>query len=107
MDCYWKVTDRTVSRVVVVRARTEEEACSIAGVPHMASRRHPSVTVEKCGPSSLVVKGTMKDCCQDPVNIDWVGNGDDQEMGLCRVCQCRHFRTRCDPMQLGMRFMGK
>lgn len=93
----WKITNG--GTVVVVPARTEEEALVLAGVDPMPSRRPQSITVTRCEPGQRTTNGKVKDCCQEPINLSWVayGEGMGMEMAMCSVCSCRHFRDRLEP----------
>lgn len=53
-----------------------------------------------------LVNGTIKPCCQDQANLEFLA--DESQKGLvvkrCRVCGCRHRRLVVEPGMFGMSF---
>jgi hypothetical protein len=96
---YYRVD--VAGQIAFVQASSKEEAVTRIRIDNQIDQDKPA-RVTLCDKPMWTVKGKMKDCCKDPVNLDWVSNGTDQRMAMCRICHARHFHLTIDPMRVGV-----
>lgn len=104
MDAYLVTFANSVHKFIVTEARNAQEAL------WRARAQAPGVVLEG-GQAKLIdrpqtiVQGEVKDCCKDPLNLDAAIHGD-HTCRVCRVCHCRHWSLKCDPIQIGVQGSG-
>ncbi|MCK5606872.1 hypothetical protein KAR91_33530 [Candidatus Pacearchaeota archaeon] len=42
------------------------------------------------------------DCCNVPANMDIQHPREDLTIEVCKICHCRHFRLKVDPLKLNL-----